>query len=1293
MLTFLRYKLHHSSFSSSCIPSSKLQPLQTLLKRGFTPTVESINQFLIFLSQSRKLNLIIHFFCQLSSNQIKGNSHTNSIFTRALLKLRRFEEAEQFLRTQMLESFNSSTNTLWDSLIRGLCIDHEDPERALLVLRDCLKNRGILPSSFTFCSLIYRFSSRGDMSKAIEVLEFMTGVKYPFDNFVCSSVMAGFCRIGKPEFAVRFFENATNSGALQPNVVTYTTLVDALCKMGKVNEVCDLVYRMEKEGVAFDAVFYSSWICGFISEGVLLEVFQKNRQMVQKGIIPDAVSYTVLIDAFSKLGDVEKAIGFLEKMRSGGLQPTLITFTAIMLGFCNKGKLEEAFDVLKIVDDLGIKADEFMYATLINGTCRIGDFDRVFHLLNEMEKIGISPSIITYNTLINGLCKFGRTTEADNVSKSISGDSITYTTLLHAYMIEENFSGILETKKRFEEEGVCMDVVMCNVLIKALFMVGAFEDAYMVYKGMQEKDLFADSVTYCTLIQGYCKVGRIDEAVEIFDEFRSTAISSVACYNCLISELCSRGVVDMATKVFIELNEKNLPLDAGICTMLIKEIIERNGAEKISNLLYRMENMGSDVYDILCDTVISVLCKRCYPEAALEVFTIMKRKGLTLTSKSYYLLIKGLLVVGNKEIILALLNSFLKEYGVSEPRVNKVLAHYLCLKDVDIALLFLEKTKYNCATITLPRILFKELIRDGRVLDLYQLITEAQNNLPAMDIFDYTYVVNNLCREGHISEALDLFGFAKRKGITLNIVSYNSVIGALCRQGCLVEAFRLFDSLERIDLFPSEVTFAILIGALCREGFLEDSMQLFKRMVLMGFQPNIRVYNSVIYGYCKIGQIEEALKLLYDSESKGLKPDGFTVSALIHGYCHNGDMEGALEYLFECKKKDVLPDFLGFVYLIRGLCAKGRMEESRSIIREMLQTQSIIELINKVDTEEETESVETMLIYLCEQGSIEEALTLLNEVASILYPSQMCSTYFSESPIQQPHYERDDSDLSKSVTVPEGNDLLIGSFSTKGKKIVKDHDLLGRYQFHNFDNYYSKIASLCSKGELQKASNLAKEILANGLIVIQIRTNADINPVKITKAEELATRVKFYLIPMGYALARTHKLLFLRVVQWEVRHLWRLEALISTTIVAASLLSRCRGAEISRPGSRPWPRLTSSTCLSLSMISLTLLSPSMDLKSSSWFAAMVLGLMANNCKYQTAVRKAKLGYDPLEVNHEDMVRYAMENPQADANLNVTNMLGEGGFGPVPQLRYFGIKSDCELRLGFIEQNISRTSLS
>lgn len=989
------------------------------------------------------------------------------------------------MKTQLAKASFLPKTRMWESLIQGLCVKQGDPDKALLVLRDCLRIHGILPSSFTFCSLIYGFSSQGDMGKAIEVLELMTdeNVRYPFDNFVCSSVISGFCKIGKPELAVGFFENAMSSGALRPNMVTYTALVGALCKLGRVNEVDDLVCRIEKEGLAFDVVFYSSWICGYIAQGVLMEVFRKNRKMVERGINPDSISYTILMDGFSKLGDVEKAVGFLNKMRKNGLKPNVVTYTAIMLGFCKKGKLEEACAIFKMVEDLGIEVDEFMYATLINGFCRSGDFDRVFHLLEEMEKRGINPSIVTYNTVINGLCKFGRASEADEVSKGIAGDIITYSTLLHGYIEEENITRILETKRRLEEAGVCMDVVMCNVLIKAHFLVGAFEDAYELYKGMPEMNLVADSVTYCTIIYGYCKVGRIDEALEIFDEFRRTSISSVACYNCVINWLCKRGMVDMASEVFIELNEKGLALDVGIYMMLIKAIFEAKSAEGVLNTISRMENLRLDIFDILCNYAIIFLCKRGSPESASEVFMVMRKKESTVTSKSYYSILKVLISSGKLWLSQPILTTFLKQYGLVEPRVNKMIAYYLCLKDANNALRFFDRIKEMYSAVSFPVTVFKALVKDGRVLDAYKLVVEAEDNLSVMDVIDYSIIIDGLCKGGYLNKALDLCAFVKKKGITLNIISYNSVINGLCGQGCLVEAFRLFDSLERIDLVPSEITYATLINTLCREGFFKDGKQLFDRMLLKGFKPNTRVYNSLINSYCKFGQMEEAFGLFYDMETKCLKPDEFTVSAVIDGYCQKGDMEGALEFFIEFKGKGISPDFLGFLILIRGLCAKGRMEESRSILREMLQSQSVVELINKVDTEVETESIESILVFLCEQGSIQEALAVLNEVASMFFPVRRWdSVYHGSDKVHNLYkWEGFGAVASRSVTCSSESDFGFGwSDAKKVEKMVENDDRLRkRYRFHNFDLFYSQIASFCSRGELQKASQLAKEMLSN----------------------------------------------------------------------------------------------------------------------------------------------------------------------------------------------------------------------
>lgn len=976
-------------------------------------------------------------------------------------------------------SSNFHRNRLWNLLIRGLCVNKEDPEKALWVLQDCLRNHGILPSSFTFCVLIHKFCSLGMMDKTVEILELMSdeNVNFPFDNFVCSSVVSGFCNIGKPELALKFLQNAITLGNLKPNLVTYTALIGALCKLHRVNEVSDLVCEMEKENLALDVVFYSCWICGYIAEGLLLDVFKRNKEMVQKGIRHDTISYTILIHGLSKLGNVEKAFGVLERMRKSGLELSLVTYTVIMLGFCKKGKLEEAFALFEMVKGLEIEIDEFMYATLIDGCCRQGDFDRVFGLLDEMETRGMKSSIVTYNTVINGLCKWGRTSEADRLSKGLHGDVITYSTLLHGYIQEQNITGIFETKRRLEDAGISLDVVMCNVLIKALFMVGAFEDAYILYKRLPEIGLAADSVTYHTMINGYCNISRIDEAVEIFNEFKLASCDSVAVYNSIIKALCREGLGEKAFEVFIEMNLKVLTLDVGVRKMLIRTIFEEKGAAGLCEALYGMEKVEQDVYNVTCNDAIRFLCKRGFSEMASEFYSRMRRIRLLLEKKTFYLLIKALNSEGKTWISWPIFSNFLKEYGLSEPIVKQIIVDFQCTK---FSLPTSKKMEEKISTFMVPNTMFKVLVREGRFFDAYNLVVKSGSNLLLGDIFDYSTLVHGLCKGGQMSEALDICIFAKTNGMKLNIICYNIVIKGLCLESRLTEAFQLFDSLERIGLIPTEITYGTLIDSLCSEGYLEDARQLFERMIPKGLKPNTHIYNSLIDGYIRIGQMEEAFKLLHELGTGVFNPDEFSVSSAIKAYCRKGDMEGALSFFFDFKNKGILPDFLGFLYLIRGLCAKGRMEEARDIVREMIQSQSVMELINKVDTEIETESIGSAITHLCEEGRILEAYTILNEVGSIFFSPQRHSTIYN-----QPHklHINDKRSIDIVHFGPKAYSCVtppnFGSSDINTIENMEYENLEKRLHFEDFNSYYPLLSSFCSEGNVQKATQLARKVISN----------------------------------------------------------------------------------------------------------------------------------------------------------------------------------------------------------------------
>ncbi|GAA0141527.1 hypothetical protein LIER_02653 [Lithospermum erythrorhizon] len=874
-------------------------------------------------------------------------------------------------------------NGIFDGLIQGICIKEKNPERAFSVLKDFLKihDVGILPSSLTFCTLIYSFSGNMKMDKVIEVLELMSDDKfgYPFNNFVCSSVISGFVRIGKPERGIEFYKNAVNSGALKTNVVTYTSLVSAYCMLGRFNDVSGLVSLMEMDRLAFDAVFYSNWSFGCFKGGMIRDALRVYRDSVNRKVEVDTICYTILIDGFAKEGEVEKAVGFLYKMGNDGVKPNLVTYTAIMLGYCKKGKLKEAMALFKMVENIGMEMDEYIYAILIDGFCRNGEFDLAFSLLDGMEKKCIRPSIVTYNSIINGLCMAGRTCEADDISKNIDEDVITYSSLIHGYVEEGNATGVIEIKRRLKEAGVQMDLVLCNILIRALFMIGSFEEACDVYKRMNDMNLTPNLTTYCAMINGYCRSNRIDEALEIFDESRTIFSSSIICYNYIIEGLCREGMIGMAVEVFLELIRIDLPVNRPVYMKLIKSIFYGEGAERILSLILQLENCRLEVAKVICNEAICFLSKNGFSEVACNGIMAMRRRGSTVARESFYLTLRALLNDGKKMLTQQILCAFVRTYGISNIRGNKILVQYLSINKVDNALKFLTKMGMSC-----PVDVLKTLTKDGRVLDACKLILEA-DTLPPLDEYEFTVVIDGLCRGGYLDKALHLFSFLKERRVKLGIVAYNTVINGLCKKGCFFEALRLFDALERIGVLPSDVTYGTLIKALTKEGHLLDARRLVDKMLLNYLEPNTWVYNSLIHGFCKLGQVEEALDILQYLEQKSILANEFTVSTIVNGYCQKGDIEGALTFYSSFKRKGVSLDFRGFLDLSRGLYSKGRMEESRGILREMLQSPSVSDLLNKVSNEVELESAQMFLLSLCDRGSIQETISILDEVGSMFF--------------------------------------------------------------------------------------------------------------------------------------------------------------------------------------------------------------------------------------------------------------------------------------------------------------------
>ncbi|PKU87418.1 pentatricopeptide repeat-containing protein At5g57250, mitochondrial [Dendrobium catenatum] len=1103
-MIFSRQILPTKGFASYSSPrtgnSSKILSPQTLLKSCVSPCIRSLNLFLTFLLRNRKITLLLETFSQLSSNSVQIDSKTHFLVTHALLRSRRFEEAQQFISPAEKYDF-VVRKSLWDSLIREVCVSGGDPERALSLLHECMRNRGISPSLSTFRLLVLSFSAQGRMERAIEVLEIMTSeeIGYPFDNFVCSSIISGFSRIGKSDFGLGFYERVQKSRNFQPNLMTYTAVVDALCREGRIAEASGIVQKMENDGIVLDAVLYSSWVCGYFRKGLLMEAFRKHKLMSENGILPDVISYTSVIDGLCKEGYLEKVIGLLQYMEKSGLKPNLVTYTCIIRGFCKRCKIEEALFVFRKMEELNVVADEFVYSVLIDGLCAIGKLDEVFELLEEMGRKGIKATTMTYNTVVNGLCKAGKTSKADEISRNCFGDNFTYSTLLHGYMMEKDAQGVIDTKRRLEQAGIPFDVVTVNILIKALFIVGMVDDARYLFEEMPKKGLNADFLTYCAMVDGYCKLGMSDRALEVFMEYRRTlAFVNDVCHICMIVGLCKENKIEMATELFLELCEKNIVADTITYRKLMKAQFRDGNWEAVLKLISRVEGCGPEILTSICNDSVSFLCKReCFP-SALEVYILMRLKGLTVWSKSYYILLKSLINSGNGLIVELIFCDFIKACGVFEPRMINIICLYLCKKNVEEAIRFLAGLSKRNISLGVLTVVINTLKEKGRVQEALDFLLEVEESTASADVVLYSIIVDGLCKVGSLEKALDLCSNMRKKGITPNIATYNSVIHGLCREGCLVEAFRVFDSLECNGLFPTTVTYATLIDALSGEGFLQDAKHLLGRMAINGISPNIRIFNSLINGYCRFGLLEEGLQLFKDLAGYSLEPDGLTISSIIYGYCTKGEMQGGLNFYNAYREKGYSPNLLGFLNLIKGLYTKGRMEEARNIIRDLLQNGEAVELINKARDGLNFESLATSIKLACEEGRLQEVINILTDVGSKFFTSLWSKNNNSIKNVGKQHAEDFRTGSERKVYASRGlmkpavprNTLQFGDDGIIERKHglcmnKTTNSVLNEYNFlcqnslkYDFETFYSIIATLCSKGELQKANDIVKATLS-----------------------------------------------------------------------------------------------------------------------------------------------------------------------------------------------------------------------
>nr|CAB3472749.1 unnamed protein product [Digitaria exilis] len=503
------------------------------------------------------------------------------------------------------------------------------------------------------------------------------------------------------------------------------------------------------------------------------------------------------------------------------------------------------------------------------------------------------------------------------------------------------------------------------------------------------------------------------------------------------------------------------------------------------------------------------LCARGEVDGALRVFDIMTRKGCQVDDRVCSSIVSGFSRTGKAAEGLDFYERLRREFSGFEPGLVTLtsVVHALGLEGRigEMAELMREM---ECKGMDADAVFYGSIVHGcmshGFLMEgLWEHRSMLDKGISA-DVVNYTTVIDGLCREGSVEKVMGFLDAMERCDAKPNLITYTSLVGGFCKRDRLEDAFSIVRRLEQTGVVVDEYVYSILIDSLCKMGDLVKAFSLLAEMENKGIKAGIVTYNAVINGLCKDGDTEKAVEI-----SEGVAADNFTYSTLLHGYIKKDDVTGVMAIkgclteafrLFDyLENSKMLPTMITYAILIGALCreglyTKGRMEESRGILREMFHCKEVVELINSVGDNIQAESLVDLLSSACDQGRIDEIVTILNEVGHMLLSSSDSSSYNSLAHLSKLQKADDTYDsTSDSGQSPIAYDVSKNSRHRSSEVINEDEslskasddtdidyrNLLEKSFSDDFDSYYTAIASLCSKGEILKANKAIEVMIQN----------------------------------------------------------------------------------------------------------------------------------------------------------------------------------------------------------------------
>lgn len=576
---------HLRSLLTAFAHASDMNAAEKILSDMIVSKVVTVNAFYTMMTNYLRMNQfdkVIQMYDKMNTAGLVPTSMMYSVVISACLRQQKYALAEQVLK-EMKEPADAYQYNQFMTHFRKL----GQMDKALYYF-DLMKKNNVKLNMSVYNSLIDGFAKLGKWEQVNELRsEAAKQIGFQYDISTLNSMLAGYCEAKQFDAAEKLLSEYQSVYKIAPIGATFCILLGAYEKADLTTKMIDLLVKIEKEHANALHPSHFAYIFRALSKkqefDTALSIYemhlQKSNHLNSQNTLP-------LISALCAAKQLDKAEEVVESL---GSRANVHSYTALLHGYAYAGGLQKIFDIFERMEQKNIAPNVYSCTIAMEVMIANNELDKANKLLKSLNvnKDGMAPSAFTFNALLKALIKSRKYKEAiEFINNMPVKDDATYSmlvkSLVHTNQLGKAMDIFAEMNKTATPKSQTMAI---SSIIASLCRIGKPEEAEKWLEKIKKMNMPLDRFSLTPVIIGYTTAKKMNDALRLFNTYRTSSIADRLLYDSLINGCRSNDNLMAAIRLLDDMKDANITPNKTTIVQLANAFKKANDEDQFSSLM------------------------------------------------------------------------------------------------------------------------------------------------------------------------------------------------------------------------------------------------------------------------------------------------------------------------------------------------------------------------------------------------------------------------------------------------------------------------------------------------------------------------------------------------------------------------------------------------------------------------------------------------------------------------------------------------------------------------------------